>query len=199
MKFLNKLLLIAFAIAALAIPNARAQTGFSLKSTAIGTTNSYCVVPVGRAAATVQYINASSDATNAAVKFWTAADPVYCSVVSAISQATISVAAYSAITNGNVIVVRSVANDTYQRIVVSSVTATTIVGVENLNFALAVGDPIYLETSAGTIPIGSGTHEINNTGGIFHGQNGKPVLLDVASTSVVSIILASGVWDRYDK
>jgi len=194
---MKNLFLFIVALVALFLFSARslADDAFAGAGTAVSTNLSWYVpsmkpggVPI------IAYVNATSDLTTSVIKFYSAGAPVAVSTVSSNGQTTIT-APGGALSASNVIVVRSLANDTYQRLVVSSATSSNIVSTTNLAFDLAVGDPVYKMTANGTIPLGNTTAANNGTNaGLYYGTKGRPTLIDVNGTASASINLISGKY-----
>lgn len=160
------------------------------------TTLSYFIASGQYGQARLQYINATSDLSSSVIKFYTLSSPEVINIATNATQVTIY-CANPGITNNNVCVLRNVAMDTYQRLVVSSATATSITFTANITYASSVGDVVYLATANGTIPVGAATKELNAaSGAIYNGQNYLPLLFEVNGTSACSINCCSGYFDR---
>jgi hypothetical protein len=78
-----------------------------------------------------------------------------------------------------------VANNTYQRVVVLSDTSTSVTFNENLNFALAAGDQLYIATVNAQIPVAAATVSVISE--TFAGTEGRPLLVDLDGTSASQI------------
>jgi hypothetical protein len=195
MNSLNRLILTAAIVACVLLPVRAAET-FAGTGTDVGNTLCYYVASAKYGVPRLSYINATSDKSASVIQFYSAASPLLVTATSAAGQTIVS-AVPTTITNNDIVIVRSIANDTYQRCVVSSVTATNFVVGANLAFALAVGDPIYKVTAAGTIPVGAATKELNaGPGSIYNGQRNRPLLFEIDGTSACQINAASGFFDQ---
>lgn len=140
----------------------------------------------------VTYLNATSDKAASVLTFYTAGTPTSCNY----TNTTVSIPVNS--TNGfaanDVIVIWHKLTDTYERRIVDTFTSATNITVTVASTAATVpGDQIYKATAAGTIPVGNATKELNGTG-IYSGQRGKPLLIDLDGTSAVQVNAASAIY-----
>ena len=184
-KTFNQILAI-LALACLLLP-AQAQRWVSGTSTDIGATNTYYIAPAGRAGQpVVLYFSATSDKAASTIKGYTAAAGIPVTATAASGQAVVTHASgASAFAANNIVIVRSVANNTYQRCVVASDTATSVTFNENLNFALAAGDQLYIATVNAQIPVAAATVSVISE--TFVGSEGRPLLIDLDGTSASQI------------
>lgn len=144
----------------------------------------------------LQFINATSDKAASILQFYSTTVSSRVTNTTASGQAVIQ-APGGSFTGSDIIVVRSVANDTYQRLIVSSSAAGTITATANLNFALASGDIVYKMTANGSVPVGAATLTLNAVGGgLYNGQSLRPFLIDLDGTSACKINIASGIWQQ---
>jgi hypothetical protein len=194
--FSGVIFLITAAAALVQCAPAFADDTFSGPGTS-GTTLSYFVSSAaGNGTPRVQYLNGTSDKSTSKFTFWTPSAVFTITTGTNASQATIFCDGTS-VTNSDVLVVRHVASDTYERLIFTSSTASTITFTANLAAATAAGDQVYKMANKGTIPVGATTKEINaNNGGIFNGLSTKPVLIDLDGTSAVTINVASGKYEK---
>jgi len=184
-KTFNQILAI-LALACLLLP-AQAQRWVSGTSTDIGATNTYYIAPAGRAGQpVVLYFSATSDKAASTIKGYTAAAGIPVTATAASDQTVVTHASgASAFAANNIVIVRSVANNTYQRCVVASDTATSVTFNENLNFALAAGDQLYIATVNAQIPVAAATVSVISE--TFVGSEGRPLLIDLDGTSASQI------------
>jgi hypothetical protein len=192
MKFIRSifaLALVALSFPVLAQTTSTSITAFSGGGSS-GTTSSYISSANASGQAVYQYVSATSDLSSSALTFYTAGSPATVTLATNSGQTVIY--ATNSFSGSDVLVIRSVANDTYQRGVVSSVTTSNITLSANLSFALAAGDKVYKMTSAGSIPVGAATKEVVSAGGYWHGQKGKPTLVDLTGTSTCKINAIAG-------
>jgi hypothetical protein len=184
----------AMAAAALAcfILPAYAENTFSGNGT--GTTTLSYYIPSMRYAGqpAFEFASVTSDKASSVLKFYSAAAPVAVTLATNASQVVLYCVPVG-ITNANVVVVRNLTADTYQRLVVSSATSTSLTFTANLANASVVGDLVYLETAAGTIPIGTNTVTLGpSSWGFWFGQKNRPALVEVDGTSACAINSISG-------
>lgn len=130
----------------------------------------------------VTYLNVTAAHADATAKFYKCTNFTY-----ALAATTNVRTNYVGSTNGfskdTIVVVRHLSNDTYERLVCAEPQNTNIVFASDPITALAVGDLIYQQTSAGTIQCatnaGLATASIELLGdGIYSGQPGYPLLID---------------------
>lgn len=191
-----KRLLLALNAIALSVGTLRAGDTFAGPGTT-GTTLSYYVVSAaGNGVPRVQYINATSDKSTSVLKFYTPSVTRLITATGASGQAVIT-ADSTGFAVSDVCVVRHVATDTYERLVISATNSTTITFTANLAASVAAGDYVNKMAAKGTIPVGATTKEINAAhGGVFNGASGKSVLIDLDGTSACSINVAAGVYEK---
>ena len=174
------------AFAFLLLP-AQAQRWVSGTSTDIGATNTYFIARADLAGQpVVSYFSATSDKAASFIKGYTTAAGIPATATAASGQAVVTHASgASAFAPNDIVIVRSVANNTYQRVVVLSDTATSVTFNENLNFALAAGDQLYIATLNAQIPIAAATVSVLRE--TFAGIEGRPFLIDLDGTSASQI------------
>lgn len=186
MKTPFKFLLSLLALLALTL-SASAQKWVSGTSTDIGATNTYYIARADLAGQpVVSYFSATSDKAASTIKGYSSAAGIPVTATAASGQAVVTHASGSSAFAGNdIVIVRSVANNTYQRCVVASDTATSVTFVENLNFALAAGDQMYIATVNASIPVAAATVSVLDD--TFVGTEGRPLLIDLDGTSASQI------------
>lgn len=194
LKTMKKLISTLLVLAVVCLPaQLFAQSG--LKSTAtggtdVGTTLCYAVISANgnnQSAPVLTYLNATSDKAASVVQFYTAGTPVRADVASSTTNLVVASGDTNGFAANDVVIIRHLATDTYERrILTPNTTATNL----NLTVAptttVAVGDLIYKATAAGSIPVGNATKELVGPG-IYAGQRGKPLLLEVDGTSACQI------------
>lgn len=142
----------------------------------------------------LQYINATSDKAGSVIQFYTAGEPALVTGFSTNGQKAILMAGTGYASN-DVLVVRSVANDTYARYLVTTNSTTNVTVSANLSWALDVRDQVFKMTTAGKIPVGAATKELNaGAGAIYNGQKRKPLLFEIDGTSACKINACSGYF-----
>ncbi len=132
----------------------------------------------------VTYLNAVASSAAATVQFYKCTN--FTTAKSATTNTrTNTVQSTNGFSAGTVVVVRHVSNDTYERLVCLAPPASTnIAFASDPVSALAIGDFIYQEQTNGVIGVVTNTaasaYIINLVGdGIFSGQKGYPLLLDM--------------------
>lgn len=128
------------------------------------------------------FLNASALHASATVQFYS------CTNFTDAKEATTNVRTnYVGSTNGfsvnTVVVVRHLATDTYERLVMAPPNTTNIVFASDPATPLAVGDLIYQQTAGGTIQVATNNVANNFTinllgDGIYSGTPGRPLLID---------------------
>jgi hypothetical protein len=164
-----------------------AQRWVSGTSTDIGATNTYFIARADLAGQpVVSYFSATSDKAASTIKGYSTAAGIPVTATAASGQAVVTHASgASAFAANDIVIVRSVANNTYQRVVVLSDTSTSVTFNENLNFALAAGDQLYIATVNAQIPVAAATVSVISE--TFAGTEGRPLLVDLDGTSASQI------------
>lgn len=141
-----------------------------------GTASTAYVASAARSGTPVlQYLSASSDLSTSKVTIYTAGPSVLVTGTSAASGTNIVTAGgTNTFTTGDVIVLRSVGADLYQKTTVGVVTATNITTGSALTRALSAGDVLYKMTADATIPVGAAT--VSVLGDSYAGGLGGPLL-----------------------
>lgn len=200
MKFLSRILtVVAMAAALLMAPAVQAASTrtFAGTGTDVSTNLCYYIASANYAGIPrVQYINATSDLTSSAITFYSTATPLLVTTAQSIATNIIT-AVGTTFSGSDVVIVRHVSTDTYERAVVSSANGTTITLSANLSAIAAVGDLVYKCTAAGSIPVGNTTKELNaGVGGIYNGVAGRPLLVEVNGTSACQVNCVSGIYQE---
>ena len=191
---------------AIAPPSAQAQTYgpdlFSGKGTAVASNVNYFIASAKYRPARVEYLDCTSTSALVPVTFYTAGSSLTVTNASASGATNIWVTSTTGLAAGDVLVVRSVANDTYQRVKIVATNATVGIIITNdftsatLNFALVSGDAVYKMTPQGSKVVGAASLTITTPGGgVWNAEEGKPLLVDMANavgTNTINII--SGVY-----
>lgn len=189
-----KNILFLFLILLSAVDFAKGQA-FAGTGTDISTNLNYFVVPPfgGSRKARVLYVNATSDKAGSVIQFYNSAAPINVTN-SSVSGTNVVWASGTGLSGSDILIVRSVSGETFQRVTVSSATDGYITLNQNLSFALVAGDKVYKATTAGFIPVGAATKEVNaSVGGCYFSQGlDRPLLIDLDGTSAVHINAISG-------
>jgi len=161
---------------------------FAGGGTDVGTTLCYAVVSANgknQGVPVVTYVNATSDKAGSIIQFYNITTSTAANVVS--TSTALPVTSTNGFASGDIIVIRHLLDDTYERrILTTFTTATNLVTTVAPTVALVVGDIVYRAATAGFIPVGSATLQIVGDG-IYAGQPGKPLLLEVDCTSAGQI------------
>jgi hypothetical protein len=187
-------------IPAKALPNA--VGGFALGSTNPATTLSYAIIsgrtPVQGSAPKITYLNVGSDLATSKVQFYTVTAQTACRYATN-ATVTLSVSSTNGFASGDVVIIRHYLNDTYEKRILTTMTASTNLILTAAPVASVIpGDTIYRATTAGAgfIPLGATTNAIGpSSGGIYVGQADTPLLLEVNATSTAGqISVVSGEY-----
>lgn len=195
------------AVVAMAAPIATFAQGFSGVGTAVSTTNSYYVSPIGAGMGTpvvlhvdASFAGADTNAAASGVRFWSAnTDPIKPTAASTAAATTIT-GSTNGLVAGDVLVVRYKANGAYQRVSVESLSGSTITTKEALTYALATTDEVYKMTLSGRI--GNAIH--HNAGGkvsasagggpLFVGRANRPTLTEAFGIATPILNNVSGIF-----
>lgn len=183
------------ALAALLLPRpAAAQPAEGLAvwaggGTDVGTTLCYTVVSAnGRngQAPVLTYLSATADNATNTVKFYTVGAPARC--VTTNTTVTIPVASTNGFGSGDIVVIRHHLTDTYERRVLDTLTiSTNLVTTVAPGESVVPGDLIYKATYSGAfIPVGNATIGLAGNG-LYAGQAGKPLLLEVTGAAACQV------------
>ncbi len=176
------------------------SNGFSVSTTNADVNPSYAVVSARSAnngTPAVYSVNVNSDLASAVLKSYKCtADTVARYATNA--TVTLSVTQTNGFSSGDIIVIRHLLTDNYERRILTTMTASTnlIVTVAPLE-AVVPGDLIYnMKTAnAAFIKIGATTNSFNGGGGpLLVGQKGFPLLLEVTSTTLGALNAACGIY-----
>ena len=162
---------------------------FSSGATAVSTNLGY-VVTSGQGISRTQFLAAKSDSSAGTLKFYTAGSPITVTNDLAVGLSNILCTTTGTdLAGGDVIVIRDVSADAYQRVLVSSTNASGILITNSLtsattDFALEAGDLIYRMTSAFSVPIGATltTFGVSGQGAVWSSQANRPALFEVSAT-----------------
>lgn len=191
------LALLSLSIPALAQPS-EGLTQFSSGGTDVGTNLCYAIVSAnGKNLKTpvVTYLNLTSDKAGSVAQFYTAGAPTAATHVS--TTVSIPVTLTNGYASGDIIIIRHTGTDTYERRILTTFTgATNLTVTVAPTVALAIGDLVYEATAAGAIPCGATTNLTINGVGIYSGQAGKPLLIDLDGTSAVQLNAVSATYPQ---
>lgn len=198
MKHIHKLitalaLLCAFAFTATA---QEPRYVFAGQGTATSTTNAHYIVPVGTGEPVITYLDATGDTSPSVLTFRTTSAPTVLTAATAASPGTNLTCVGSAYAAGNVIILQHRATDTYERLVVSTASASNITTTTAITAAAAVGDVVWLVTTAGTSTGVTNTAGVQrySAGGIFSGRQGRPLLVNLTGTNTPALNSVGGYY-----
>lgn len=169
-------------------------TWYSSGTTNSGVSPSYAIVgahSVNNGAPIVTHITAASDKATAKVSFYKVTALAQCAYQTN-STVTLSVVQTNGFASGDVVVIRHISDDSYEkRILTTMTTSTNLITTVAPWSAVIPGDIIYRCTTAGAGAIGLVTNsvaantmqlEVSGTC-IYAGQKGMPLLLEVDQTT----------------
>jgi hypothetical protein len=164
----------------------------------VGTTISSAIISAnGAGTPLVSYVNATADNSTNKLVFYTSTAGVQITAAGASGQAVVTAVGTGNFSANDVTVVRHVSSDTYERLVVSSATATNVTFTANLAAAVVSGDFVYKQTVGPLIVVGAATKELNAFGGGFVvGTEARPILVDLTGAAACTLNAISGVYKQ---
>jgi len=198
-RILPALLLLATLTLALpataALSPATYNMGASIASAGAGSTNAYAILPASSAnegAPVVTYVNATSDKAGAKIQCYRVGEISTASKVN--STTSVYVDDNASPSNATLIVIWHASAGTYERLAATAAsTATNCVTTVAPATAVAPGDMVYSMSAAGFVPLGATNVAVNGPG-VFYGQLGLPLLIDVDGTSACAVNVLSGIY-----
>jgi hypothetical protein len=191
---LNIIAALAFVLGAITSRAAEARYVFAGTGTAISTTNSHYIIPAsGVGVPVITYLDATGDTSPSVLTFRTASTKTAVTTAASASATTL-VCVGTGFSAGNTIVLQHVTADTYERLVVSTASATNIVTTAGIGTAAAAGDVIWLVSTAGTASGFTTTAQRYSAGGLFSGDRGKPILVNLTGTNTPTLNAVSGYY-----
>lgn len=180
------------------LENPNGYNAFGGAGTAQGTTNSFYVVgnySITPGTPIVRYLNVSSDLAGSKVQFYVLSNAV--TVINGTNSGTTNFicSATNGFAAGNLVVIKHVTSDTYERLPLQAVQNTNQIVVKFPPISqVNPSDIIWLANVAGAIPIGGATNSVPTGSGLFlyAGQFGKPLLIEIGGTSTATINSVSG-------
>ncbi len=193
-----KHLLAALALFALAF-TAHAQDPryvFAGQGTAISTTNAHYIVPVGTGDPVITFLDATGDTSPSVLRFRTSGTPTVLSSATAASPGTNLVCVGTGYAANDIIILQHRAADTYERLVVSTASSSNITTTAAITTAAAIGDIVWLTTSAGISSGVTNTAGVQrySAGGIFSAGRGKPILVNLTGTNTPALNSVGGYY-----
>lgn len=176
------------------------SNGFSVATTNSNVNPSWAVVSARSAnggTPAVYSVNVDSDLASAVLKSYKCTAQTAARYITN-GTVTLSVSQTNGFISGDIIVIRHILTDNYERRILTTMTTATnlVVTVAPLE-AVVPGDLIYnMKTAnAPSVKIGAVTNSFNGGGGpLIVGQKGIPLLLEVTSTTLGSLNGASGLY-----
>lgn len=148
--------------------------------TVVGTTLYYGVISANgknSGAPLVTGISGKSASATAKIQFYNITNSTAANFVS--TTTSVPVVSTNGFSINDIIVIRHLYDDTYERRVVTTFTSATNLTVTAApTVALAVGDIVYKALTSGTLVWGAATNTIQGPG-IWAGQGGKPLLFEI--------------------
>lgn len=188
-KFLTLIAALALLACAFTCPAADVRYTFSGTGTAISTTNSHLIIPAtGVGDAVVVAVDATAYPA-ATFTFSRGGTRTMLTAATAASPGTNLTCVGSAFTAGDIVVLQHVSADTYERLVVSTASATNVTTTAAITTAAAAGDVLWLMSAAGTlssITNSSGTR-VTAEAGVFSANRGLPALFTLTGTNTPTI------------
>lgn len=171
---------------------------FAGTGTAIGSTNSHYIVPAnGAGAPLITSWDVTGD-TGSTLRFYTASAPAILTAATAASPGTNLTCIGSAFSANDTIVLWHKVADTYERLVVSTASATNVTTTAAITAAAAAGDIIFKMSVAGTASGVTNTAGVQrySAGGLFASDVNKPILVQFTGTSAASVNSVAGTYVR---
>lgn len=188
--------LLSFTAQAATLENPNGYNAFGGTGTTQGTTNAFYVAgtyTLTLGTPQVKYLNVSSDLATSKVQFYCVTNEVtVSSVVLGTTNAVIT--ATNGYAAGDIVVIRHVSADTYERLKVLSVSLTNQITLSTAPIqTLGAGDKIWRAAPAGFINIGAASNSVPiSAGSSYAGQYNKPLLIEINGTAWSQINTVSG-------
>jgi hypothetical protein len=147
----------------------------------------------------IRWLSATSDLATAVITFYRSGAPVKIAFASpGGTNRVVFDAGFGTqfATSNQVLVVRHVATDIYERLVSFTNTSTTVTFTSATASAVAVGDEVTIQTADATYLTGAATVNIQHPEGIYHGLPSRPLLFEITGTTLCKIPLYSGRFWR---
>lgn len=201
MKNLLKLLAgLAFTVSAFTVT---AQTlpprlVFAGTGTAIGSTNSHYIVPAnGVGAPLITSWDVTGD-TGSTLRFFTPSANTILTAATAVSPGTNLTCVGTGFSANDTVVLWHKITDTYERLVVSTASATNVTTTAAIAAAAVAGDILFKMALAGSATGVTNTSGVqrSSAGGLFAADVNKPILVQFTGTSAASINSVAGTYVR---
>lgn len=173
---------------------AAAKRHFAGLGTGATTLSYYITSAMGDGTPRVQYVNVTSDKAASVLKFYDAGTPIM--MTAGQSSTTNFTCVGTSFASNDVVVLRDVSADTYERVVVYGSTATNVTTQAAITGTYVAGDLAYEMTANGQFAVAAATVEKNAVGGaIYNGTEGEPTLIEVDGTSACKINAIAGIYE----
>lgn len=173
-----------------------ADTLFSGTGKTVSTQLCYFVTaPAPSQSVLISYLNATSDKAGSLAQFYTAGSPIPVTGSSTNGASVVKCTGTRLATNDVVVVVSgpNTATPSAFRHTVSIITSSNVTFAQATTSAFVYGDSIYRMTAAASVPVGAANLKLGPENGYFYvGQSGKPVLIQLDSTSSGTLSLITG-------
>jgi hypothetical protein len=196
--FLTVLLVLGCMPAFAALPDPPA--GFGVGTTNGATTLSWVIVPARSAnnsAAAVTYINATSDKASSVVQFYRVTAQTQATYTNATVTLPVTGTNQGVNWNSGTCIIRHMVDDSYEKRSLTTGTGSTNIVLTAAPLGTVVpGDIIYFATTtaAAKIPVGAATLALSAASPIYVGQVGKPLLMELDSTTTGTLNAAGGTY-----
>lgn len=201
MKNLLKLLAVlaftasAFTVTAQTLPP---RLVFAGTGTAIGSTNSHYIVPAnGVGAPLITSWDVTGD-TGSTLRFFTPSANTILTAATAVSPGTNLTCVGTGFSANDTVVLWHKITDTYERLVVSTASATNVTTTAAIAAAAVAGDILFKMALAGSATGVTNTAGVqrSSAGGLFAADVNKPILVQFTGTSAASINSVAGTYVR---
>lgn len=196
-KYFIAALLVCLRLPAFALDDP--QNGFGVGSTNFNVNPSWAIIPARSAnggAPAVNFIAAGSDLAGAVVSFYKVTAQTVARYSTNVTV-TLSVDRTNGFASGTVIIIQHLANDSYEKKILTTMTASTnLITTVAPAGTVSPGDIIYAvsTSSAPSIAWGATTNTISAAAPIVVGQRGKPLLVEINSTSAGQLRAVGGTY-----
>jgi hypothetical protein len=131
------------------------------------------------------YLNATGDTSTSCVTFYACKNKVMVNYTN--TATSIPVDATNGFSSGDVILIQHIVGDKYEERKLAAFTGqTNLTTTLDPTLEVTPGDVIYRVVPTATIPVGSNSISISGPG-IFSGQRGLPLLMDITGSAAVYI------------
>lgn len=206
-------LICAIALLALLTFPAAAQKTYPFSYAATSATNRAVVIitpdrnPIGSGIARLNYLLATNDLAGSSISIYRPGAPKTISAASSGATNRVLFASPTGndfATSNQVCLLRrkatsTSATDSWERLVSFTNTATSVTFTTASGGAVAIGDEVYICTLHTSLPVGAtATKEYAFSIPIYNGEEGRPVLVESAATTLGKLPLVTGWWEVFN-